>query len=280
MADISTLPDQRRDPRLRLALVAVLVVTFIAAMAAEAGATVRFEHHTDPAGEPTLFTYSLLRADGSVKNTTQLDARDWNTSFGPPAPATYVMQASPPAGWRVSAIRCTTTSDTDPNTETQTGILGVDVANARVTIEHVAGLHQVCAFTNTRIGAATGAAAGSGVAPTPVKGKGVAGASASNPTRTVLSRVIGGRRSATAVVRLARSAVMRATLLDGRRVVGSRRLVRPAGEYQLKVNIKRKELRRLRARGLSRATLRMKVVLAEQGGATRVFTIGVRVRVT
>lgn len=279
MADITTLPDQRRDPRLRLALIAVLVVTFIAAMAAEAGATVRFEHHTNPAGEPTLFTYNLLRADGSVKNTFQLDARDWNQSFGPPAPATYVMQAAPPAGWRVVAIRCTTTSDTDPNTETQTGIIGVDVANARVTIEHVAGLHQVCAFTNARIGAGgTASAGGGGVAPTPVTG--VAGASASNPARTVLSRVIGGRRSATAVVRLARSAVMRATLLDGRRVVGTRRLVRPAGQYQLKVNIPRKELRRLRARGLKRATLRMRIVLAEQGGATRVYTVGVRVRVT
>jgi hypothetical protein len=275
MADITTLPDHRRDTRLRLALVAVLVVAFIAAMAAEAGATVRFEHHTNPAGEPTLFTYNLLRADESVKNTTQLDARDWNTSFGP-VPGRYILQAAPPAGWRVVAIRCTTTTDADP-TETQAGIVGVDVTNARVTIDHVAGLHQVCAFTNARVGASgTASAGGSGVAPTPVTG--VAGANAASPGRTVVSRVIGGRRSATAVVRLARSAVMRATLLNGRRVVGTRRLVRPAGEHQLKVNIPRKELRRLRAGGRTRATLRMRVVLAEQGGATRVFTIGVRVR--
>jgi hypothetical protein len=62
--------------------------------------------------------------------------------------------------------------------------------------------------------------------------------------------------------------------------VGSRRLVRTAGEHKVKVNIPRKEVRRLRARGRTRATLRLRVVLAEQGGATRVFNIRVRVRLT
>jgi hypothetical protein len=276
MADITTLPDRRRDPRLRIALVAVLVVTFIAAMAAEAGATVRVEHHTDPAGDMTLFTYNLLRADGSVKNTTQLDSRDWNTSFGP-GPGTYVMQAVPPAGWRVVAIQCT-----DQHGGTA-GIEAIDLANARVTINHTvpdpnpANNHHVCAFTNARLGAGAAAAGTSGVAPTPVITGGVA---STRPTRTAVSRVVGGRRSASVTVRLARSAVIRANLLSGRRVVGTRRLVRAAGEHQLKVNIPRKEVRRLRAGGRTRATLRLRVVLAEQGGTTRVFNIRVRVRLT
>lgn len=276
MADITALPDQRRDPRLRIALVAVLIITFMAAMAAEAGATIRFEHHTDPAGEMTPFTYNLLRPDGSVKSTTQLDSRAWNASFGP-GPGTWVMQAVPPAGWRVVAIKCT---DQLGGTA---GVEAIDVANGRATINHTvpdpnpANNHHVCAFTNARVGAVTSAAA-SGVAPTPV----VAGGLSSTlvPTRTAVSRVVGGRRSATATVRLARRAVIRATLLNGRRVVGTRRAVRAAGEHQVKVNIARKELRRLRARGRKRATLRLRVVLAEQGGATRVFNIRVLVRLT
>jgi hypothetical protein len=270
MAKITTLPGPGYRPRARIALLAALVVTSLAAWAPEAGATIRFEHHTDPAGDPTVFTYQLLFADGRVSDTTQLSGDGDYTSFGG-QPGTYIMQASPPAGWRVADIQCVDDQNT-PN------VFQIDVPNGRVILDHSRGeAHQVCAFTNARVTPGGGGNPGSttGVAPTPVA---VGRARNQRPRRTAVSRVVGGRRKATATVRLARRSVVRATLFNGRRKLVTRRIVRSAGEHALVMNVPRREVRRLRARGRTRATLRLRVVLAERGGATRVFSIRVRVR--
>lgn len=270
MADITTLGSHRRDPRHRFAVVAVLVVAFMAAMAAEASATVRFEHHTDPAGDPAVFTYNLLRDTEQVKSTAQLSGSGAYASFGP-GPGTWIMQAVPPAGWRVAAIRCVEGAvENGPKFQ-------IDVARGRVTVQHVGTEHQVCAFTSTRItasGGGSGSGATTGVAPTPV----FIGTNPTLPARSAVSRVTPGRRSATATVRLARRAVIRATLLNGRRVLATRRIQRAAGVHRLQVTVPRAVARRLRAQGKTRATLRLRVVIVERGGTTRVFNTRVRVR--
>ena len=282
MAEITTLPVRRRDPGHRIALVAVLVVAFVATLAAEASATVRFEHHTDPAGDRTPFTYQLARPDGTVTDTTQLTDPGFS-SYGP-GPGTWVMQAQSAPGWRVAAINCVASNEANPGVESQQGILNVDVANGRVTINHAlpgpdpTKNHHVCAFTHARIGASPSGSSGGtrGVAPTPIFGAG----SAVRPATSAVSRVVGGTRSATATVRLAKRSIVKATLLNGRRTVGASRVVQNAGVYRVKVNVPRKEMRRLRAGGRTSRTLRMRVVIAEQGGATKVFNLGVRVRLT
>jgi hypothetical protein len=264
-----------RVPRSRIALLAVLIVTLFAAVAAEAGATVRVETHTDPAGDPTLFSYSLSGPTISEPRTAQIADGDYR-GWGVP-PGIYTMQASPPAGWRVAAIQCTDQAQS-------TAAFAIDVANARVTVDHrsaaadPANTHHVCAFTLQRAGGSGVAGTRqTGIAPTPlITGQ----TNTQRPARSALARVRSGRRSALGTVRLARRAVVRATLLNGNRVVGSKRVVRNAGEHRVRVNIKRSELRRLRAGGKKRATLRLRVVIAERSGSTRVFSLRVRVRLT
>jgi hypothetical protein len=262
-------------PRSRIALLAVLVVTLLATMAAEAGATVRVETHTDPAGDPTLFSYSLTGPTISEPRTAQVGDGDYR-GWGVP-PGVYTMQASPPAGWRVAAILCTDQAQ-------NTAAFQIDVANARVIVDHTSAAndpentHHVCAFTFQRLaGSAVAGTRTTGIAPTPLI---TGGSQSARPTRASLTRVTGGRRSALGTVRLARRSVVRATLLSGKRVVGSTRVVRNAGEHRVRVNIKRSELRRLRAGGRKRATLRLRVVIAERPGSTRVFSLRVRVRLT
>jgi hypothetical protein len=227
----------------RRALVAVLAVALTGAMAAEAGATVRVENHTDPAGDRTPFSYTLSgspNTGGQIAPRTVSLVDDDYQGFGV-TPGVYTIQANPPAGWRVAAIQCTDQ------------VLGaadfqIDLANARVQVDHsraTADTHHVCAFTNRRIGAAGSAAgSGSGIAPTPL----VTGNTPRRlPTRAALVGVRGRRGHAIATLRLARRSVVRASLLKGSRVVATRRVVRAAGQHRVQVTLPSAERRRLRA---------------------------------
>jgi hypothetical protein len=255
----------------RRTLLAVLVVALTGAMAAEAGATVRVENHTDPAGDRTPFTYTLSGTAISAPRTASLVDDDYR-GFGVPQ-GVYTMQASPPAGWRVVSIQCTDQAGSAADFQ-------IDLANARVTVDHsTAGpdTHHVCAFTNRRIGAAGSAAGGgsTGIAPTPL----ITGSTPrARPTKAALVGVKGRLGHALATVRLARRSVVRASLLKSRRVLATRRVVLAAGQHRVQVTLPRGERRRLRAGGKTRSTLRLRVVVAERKGKAKVFTLGVIVR--
>ncbi len=259
----------------RRVLLAVLVVALTGAMAAEAGATVRVENHTDPAGDRTPFSYTLTgspNTGGQIAPRTVSLVDDDYRGFGV-TPGVYTIQASPPAGWRVASIQCTDQVQGAADFQ-------IDVANARVTVDHsraTADTHHVCAFTNRRIGAAGSAAGGaaSGIAPTPL----VTGSSPrARPTRAALVGVKGRLGHAIATLRLARRSVVRASLLKGKRVLATRRVALAAGQHRVQVTLRGAERRRLRAGGKTRATLRLRVVVAERKGKTKVFTLGVIVR--
>ena len=253
----------------RRALLAVLVVALTGAMAAEAGATVRVENHTDPAGDRTPFGYTLT---GTVNGGAQIAPRtvslvdDDYQGFGV-SQGVYTIQANPPAGWRVVSIQCTDQAGS-------TAGFQIDLANARVTVDHStagADTHHVCAFTNRRIGAAGSAAGGgaSGIAPTPLV---TGSAPRARPTRAALVGVRGRLGHAIANLRLARRSVVRASLLKGSRVLATRRVVLAAGQHRVQVTLPRAERRRLKASGATRSTLRLRVVVAERNGKTKVFT--------
>jgi hypothetical protein len=154
------------------------------------------------------------------------------------------------------------------------------VAKARVTVDHSTATletHHVCAFTNRRIGAAGSAAGGGsdGIAPTPL----VTGSTPrARPTAAALVGVKGRLGYVTATVRLARQSVVKATLLKGSRALATRRVVKGVGQHRVQVTLPRAELRKLRAGGKKKSTLRLRVVVAERNGKTKVFSLGVIVR--
>jgi hypothetical protein len=239
-------------------LVAILAVAFTAVGAANASATFRIEQHTDPAGDPTVFHYIETDTRGPVPN--QFDLRDGeHKDFGPFA-GVGTAQVVLPAGWRVADIQCVSAHPSAPATFT------VDVANGRVTANHALIGEDACAFTISRIGA-TPVSPSPGVAPTPP----LTAPGAVVPRRPAVTRVKGGLRSATASVRITRRSVIRAQLLRGRRVVGTARIVRNAGTYDVVVRITRKTAAQLRRQGLTRVTLTLRVVVVPRNGTAFVF---------
>ena len=248
--------------------VSALLVSAVAAPAAHA--TLRIENHTDPAGDPTVMTYNLTRADqGWTSGDFNLDAVAWYRSFGQTggtvaAPVAYVAQAKLPAGWQVADIKCLGAG--------RPGEFVIDVANGRVTMNHVQGDEQTCAFTNRRVSSSS--TPGSAITPTlpPAQLAKVA-----VPKRPALLRVTTGRRFATATVRVVRRSTIKGKLLWHGHVVGSARVVHRAGTYRVKVPLSRSGVRRLLSHHLTRATLTLRVVVVA-GKATHVFRIGALVR--
>ncbi|MEA2228369.1 MAG: hypothetical protein QOF04_1999 [Solirubrobacteraceae bacterium] len=269
-------------PRLRVMLLTAVTLTCLAATAPVAGATMRIISHNDPAGDPTLIPYHFEKAFGG--NPPDFSLRDGQEmDFGGPV-GTYVAEARPPAGWTVANIDCV-----GPRPD-----FAVDLANGRVTINRVNHLtdEQTCAFTVRKAATAAGtpapgAAPGTPAAPsTSQPSSGVAAAPPAQelpfvvlPPGPALVRVKGGLRAATATVRLSARSVVRATLLEpGGLVVGTARVVRPAGSQDVRVALSRRGRRLLARSGQKRATLTLRVVVVETGKAPRVFRFRVLVR--
>jgi hypothetical protein len=242
-----------------LLLLTGLLVAF-AATPSVASATLRVANHNDPAGDPAVSTYTIN--GGTFSETFQLgDGAD--TSFGPAA-ASYVIQAAPPAGWRVADIQCVGASP---------AVFQIDIPNGRVTVNHTSTAEDTCSFTNRR---GSVVAPGSGVAPQPLPSE---LKKVTLPKRAALLRVTSGRRFATASVRVTRNSVIRAQLLWRKtKVVGSTRVTKGAGTHAVRINITPAMRRLMQRQGIKRAPLTLKVVVVPRsGGAAQVFRFGVRV---
>jgi hypothetical protein len=266
MHDSTSAVTRRRVPRSRPVLVAVLVLSFFAATAAEAGATLGIVNHNDPAGDPTAITYRLLAPPDTapyVPDWTLGDGVD--KSFGV-KPGTYTFQALPPAGWQVASIQCVGRG--------RPGEFAIDVPNGRVTAVHQAGDEQYCSFTNHRTSAASGPTS-AGVSPVVPTNK---LPEVTLPTGPVLLRVRGDRGFASAVLRLTRQSVVKAQLLKGKKVVGTTRVIKKAGTHTVKVSLAKKYRRSYLRQGLKRVTLTLKVVVVGSNRFTKVFRFGVVVR--
>ena len=272
MSHPTHLADPRPGRRPRLLLLATLVVAFMGAMAATASATLEIQNYNNPAGDPTLITYRLFAGgpEPLIPNFTLGDGA--TTSFGPDPNRyghSYTFQALPPAGWQVADIQC----ESHPS---GTGAFAYDIANGRVTITHDVGQDHYCAFTNRkRSWSGSGGAAGgsTGVSPT------VPGGSPNSRSKApALLRVRGGRRFASATIRIARKSVIKAQLRKGKRVVGTTRVTRKAGTHVVKVALRKKWRLRYQRQGRKRVTLTLRVVVGGSNRATKVFTSGVIVR--
>jgi hypothetical protein len=254
-----------------LPLVGGVVVSLVAV--APASATLRVENFNDPVGDQTAMSYSISGGNLPAPITFSLPQGEGThaneSSYGPQA-GVYVIQSTPAAGWRVADIQCV--SNVSPN------VFTIDVPNGRVTVNHSGTADDTCAFTNRRIGAAASGSAGAsapGIAPTPPASETVGVAL---PRAAAVLRITTGRRFASARVRVSRRSIIKGQLLRGTRVVGTARLVRSAGTYSVRVNIKASERRRL-ARLTQPVRLTLRVSVSPVGGkATQVFRFGVRVR--
>jgi hypothetical protein len=255
-------------------LLATLVVAFMAAMAPKASATLEIQSYNDPAGDPTRITYRLFAGgpEPLIPDFTLGDGE--RTSFGPDPNVyghSYTFQALPRAGWKVADIQCVTYMGT--------GAFAYDIANGRVTITHDVGQDHFCAFTNRKTsvsgsgGGAGGSTGSTGVSPT------VPGA-LTNPRSKApaLLRVRGGRRFASATIRIARKSRIKVQLRKGKRVVGTTRVTRKAGTHVIKVALRKKFRRRYQRQGRKRVTFNLRVVVVGSNRATKVFSSGVIVR--
>jgi hypothetical protein len=260
----------RRPGRIGTLAGSILLLMAIAAPAANA--TLRIENHTDPAGDPTVMTYNVTLANGTwTSGDFNLDAIAWYRSFGQPggtvdAPNPYVVQAKLPSGWQVVDIECLGSG--------RPGEFSIDIPNGRVTMNHVQGDEQTCAFTNRRIGASGSGGSSTGITPSlpPAQLAKVA-----LPNRPALLRVTTARRSVTATVRVVRRSTIKGQLLWKGHVVGTARVVHKAGTYPFKVKLSRSGVRLLQRHHVKKATLTLRVVVTA-GKTSKVFKIGALVR--
>jgi hypothetical protein len=246
----------------RGSLLGTLVAIAFAVTAAPASATVEIHSHNDPAGDPTAIAYHLVRP--APLTPVDFTLRDGEYKGFGPFEGTVVIQAVVPTGWTVADIQCT-----GPNPAEFT----IDVPNGRVTMQHGASEDQICSFTN-RHGPASGGGS-SGVTPAPSQGS---QPGQPLPLGPALLGVKIGRGYAAATVRITRRSVIKTQLLRGKRVVGTSRVVRKAGVYDVTVSIDPKLSRSLRHQGRKRVQLTLKVVVAPIGGLTRVYRYRVLVR--
>jgi ribosomal protein L31E len=87
-----------------------------------------------------------------------------------------------------------------------------------------------------------------------------------------------GRGYAAATVRITRRSVIKPQLWRGSRVVGTSRVVRKPGVYDVTVSIDPKVSRALRHQGRKRVQLTLRVVVVPEHALTRVFRYRVLVR--
>jgi hypothetical protein len=280
---------QRRRPD-RIATLTVAILLSMAVAAPSANATLRVINHNDPAGDPTMITYRLstpdrnpLIPDFQLPDEDCLlpqDAEHCGASFGvDPARygTTYTIKMVTD-GWTTEDIQCIGAGGAGEFTK--------DLANNQVTIQHKDSTsEQTCAFTNERISGSGSGSSGGGKGSS--GGKGSTGLSpaipASEASKVALPRgpalvgVTVGRGFATASVRITRRSVIKGQLLDGKTVVGTARVVRNAGTRTIRVTLNQKTLRSLRARGMKRKLLTLRVTVTA-GKATHVFRHRVLIR--
>jgi hypothetical protein len=274
---------RRRAPRVRMLLVAALVLAFSGAMASNAWATLEIQSYNNPGGDQTLQGYALYNSDGTLRgglkdglNPFQLTAGE-RRSVGPPA-GTYIWQAMPAAGWKVGDIQCLHVDPATGNAiPSLPGEFAIDIANGRVTINHSDGQDEYCAFTNVKVasGGGPGTTPGTGVSPT-LPGT-VTGSQSQG--KTALLRVLGGVHYAKAQVRISRKSVIKLSLLRGKKVVGTARYTRNAGTPTLTVKLRDSYRKSLKRKGVKKVTLTLKITIVGSNKATKVFRYGVVVRV-
>jgi hypothetical protein len=244
---------------LRAALVVSVLLTLFGAVAPQARATFRVSNHNDPAGDPTVIAYH----EGDPRGPSDFRLGDGQSmSFGP-FEGVATAQAVLPPGWHVVDIQCV---GPDPSA------FVIDRQAGTVTAMHHAADEQFCSFTNSRTSAAAAVAAGpapAGIAPSPP---------VALLPKVQLSRaaamlgVTSKRRVATATIRITRRSAITGRLLLGRRVVGTARIVKNAGSYDLGVRLAARTARRLSVAGRRRVTLTLRIVVRPlSGGATQVF---------
>jgi hypothetical protein len=263
MLDRTARAGGRRVLRLRPVLPAALLpAVLLLAMAAPASATVDVTNHNDPAGDPTVISYRMQIPSQAAPVDFALHDGE-SKGFGP-FEGIVVVQALVPAGWEVADIQCT-----GPNPAAFT----IDVPNGRVTMSHGISDEQFCSFTNRRKSASGGSS--SSVTPTPAPGT---VPPQLLPRGPALLGVKSGRGFAAATVRITRRSVIKTQLWRGKWVVGTSRVVRKAGVYDVTVSIDPKVKRALRHQGRKRVQLTLRVVVVPLHGLTRVFTYRVLVR--
>jgi hypothetical protein len=282
MSHPTSVARPRYDRRPRVVLLVGLVVTFMAAMASTASATIEVQNYNDPAGDATTFTYQLFAADPTTPLASDILGDGGKRSFGPDPTrygTTYTLHAVLPAGWQTVDVQC----ENNPGTAT----FVKDLAHGSVTIQgHQVGEDQYCAFTNrkgsspgTGGGGASGRGAvgsGSGVSPTlPSGSRALAKSKAPR-----LLRIRGRTHYALVRLHIGRKSVIKAQLRKGRRVVGTKRVKHSkAGIYQLRVKLTRKWVRRFRHRGHEHVTFIVRIVVVGSNKATKVYTPRVIVRI-
>jgi hypothetical protein len=247
----------------RRSLLGSLVVIAFALTAAPASATVDVTNHNDPAGDPTVISYRIQIPSQSAPIDFALRDGEYK-GFGP-FQGVVVVQALVPSGWEVADIQCT-----GPNP----AAFSIDVPNGRVTLQHGVSDEQFCSFTNRRKSASGGSS--SGVTPSPSNP--ATGASLVLPRGPALLGAKVGRGYAAATVRITRRSVIKTQLWRGSRVVGTSRVVRKAGVYDVTVSIDPKVRRALRHQGRKRVQLTLRVVVVPERALTRVFKYRVLVR--
>jgi hypothetical protein len=253
------------------ALFVGLVAAFLAAMAGNAGATVQIQNQNDPAGDPTVVGYTLTPppGQGAPVNFSLHDGE--YRGFGPFS-GQVVVQAVLPAGWRVEHIQCHGFNPTVPSSPTANAFT-IDEANGRVTMQHAVDDEQFCTFTNGRASSGGGS---SGVSPAPPPNI----APSLIPSKTALLGVKAKRGYAVATVRIIRRSVIKSVLSRRGKTIGSSRVVRNAGTYDVTVSIKPSIRRALKKQGLKRVSTQLKVVVAGTTvKTTRVFRFRVLVPV-
>ena len=264
-------------------MVAVLVVVFMATIAAKASATIEVQNYTDPAGDPTTFQYQLIANqipgafEPSAVIATDVLGGGQKSSFGPdPAKygPSYTLHAVLPAGWQTVSIIC----------ENKPGNAGFtpDLANSNVTIApHAVGEDHYCAFTNRKVsgpgagGGAPGSGTSSGIAPTTP-----GGGTSSSSTAPALLRVKAGTHFASATVRISRASTLKGTLLWKGKTVGTARLKKTkAGTYVIKVKLSQKWTKTFKRQGRKKVTLSMRVTVVGSNKAKKTFSSGVIVKI-
>jgi hypothetical protein len=246
----------------RGSLLATGIAIAFAFTAAPAGATVDVTNHNDPAGDPTVISYRIQIPSQAAPIDFALHDGEYK-GFGP-FEGPVVVQALVPSGWEVADIQCT---GPDP------AAFAIDVPHGRVSLMHHIADEQFCSFTNRRKSASGDSS--SGVTPTPAPG---AVAPQLLPQGPALLGVKVGRGYAAATVRITRRSVIKTQLWRGSRVVGTSRVVRNAGVYDVTVSIDPKVSRALRHQGRKRVQLTLRVVVVPIHGLTRVFRYRVLVR--
>jgi hypothetical protein len=258
-------------------MVAVLVVVFMATIAAKASATIEVQNYTDPAGDPTTFTYQLTAASDPARVLASDVLGDGQKrSFGPDPAVygpTYTLHAVLPPGWQTVSIIC----ENKPGNAAFTP----DLANSNVTISpHSAGEDHYCAFTNRKVsgpGSVGGGGGGAtpGVAPTTPGGGG-----STSSTSPALLRVKAGTHFASATVRISRASTLKGTLLWKGKTVGTARLKKTkAGTYVLKVKLSDKWTKTFKRQGRKKVTLSLRVTVVGSNKAKKTFRSGVIVKI-